>query len=131
MTELNGTRITWLGHATFQITTAQGKVILIDPWLTGNPAFPADHTIDDVDLLLVTHGHDDHTTDVVAIAKKHSPTVIAIVEMAKGWLAPQGVEKLIDLNIGGSFAVEGITVTMTRAIHTSSVVVDGRLMYAG
>jgi L-ascorbate metabolism protein UlaG (beta-lactamase superfamily) len=131
MTNLNGTRITWLGHGTFQITTVQGKVILIDPWLETNPACPPDHKhVERVDLLLVTHGHGDHTEDLLAVAKAHSPTVVAIAELAK-WLGGQGVEKLVDLNIGGSYTAEGVTLTLTRAIHTSSVDVNGQSLYVG
>src|SRR5262245_46766953 len=101
-TDLNGTQITWLGHATFKITSPQGKIILIDPWLTSNPSCPpAMKHIDHVDLLLVTHGHGDHTGDLLDIAKQHQPTTVAIVELA-WWLESKGIKNAIDLNIGGS-----------------------------
>ncbi len=67
--QMNGVQITWLGHATFKITTPQGKVILIDPWTQGNPACPDEYKhIDDVDLMLISHGHSDHAGDAVSIA---------------------------------------------------------------
>src|ERR1700674_2992214 len=64
-----GNRITWLGHSTLQITTSKGKIILIDPWVEGNPSFPASmKSFPRVDLILGTHGHGDHTGDVVSLA---------------------------------------------------------------
>src|SRR2546421_11634947 len=102
MAKFNGTQFTWLGHATFKITTPEGKVIVIDPWLTGNPACPEDQkNFDRVDLLLVTHGHGDHTTDVIPVAKKHHPTVVAVYELAN-WFTSQGVENMLDPGKGGT-----------------------------
>ncbi|MBO0796862.1 MAG: MBL fold metallo-hydrolase, partial [Ktedonobacteraceae bacterium] len=128
-TELNGTQITWFGHATFKITSPQGKVILIDPWLTDNPSCPPElKRVDKVDLLLVTHGHFDHTGDLLAVAKQHQPTTVAVMELA-GWLGSKGVKTAIDLNIGGSETFEGITVSATQALHTSSI--PGENVYVG
>src|SRR4051794_23117343 len=62
--------ITWLGHATFVIVTPGGKRIVTDPWLEGNPACPADKKkIDAADVILLTHGHSDHSGDVVNVAR--------------------------------------------------------------
>jgi L-ascorbate metabolism protein UlaG (beta-lactamase superfamily) len=128
-TELNGTHITWFGHATFKITSAQGKIILIDPWLNGNPSCPPRlQQVEHVDLLLVTHGHGDHTGDLLTVATQHQPTVVAIVDLAE-WLANKGIEHTVDLNIGGSTTFEGITVSMTTALHTSSL--PGENVYVG
>ena len=126
--QLNGVQITWLGHATFKVTTPGGKIVLIDPWTFQNPACPEGlKRVDKVDLMLVTHGHFDHMGDAVDIAKATKPTTIAIVELA-GWLGSKGVEQTIGINKGGSVNVEGIRVSMTHAIHTSGVE-DGS--YAG
>lgn len=126
--QLNGVQITWLGHATFKITTPGGKIVLIDPWTFQNPACPEGlKRVDKVDLMLVTHGHFDHMGDAVDIAKATKPTTVAIVELA-GWLGSKGVEQTIGINKGGSVNVEGIRVSMTHAIHTSGVE-DGS--YAG
>ncbi len=117
---MNGVQITWLGHAAFKITTPGGKVVLIDPWIQGNPATPANmKRIDHVDLMLVSHGHFDHAGDAVSIAKATKPTVVAIVELA-GWLASKGVENTIGMNKGGTVEVQGLKITMTHAIHTGS-----------
>jgi len=126
--QLNGVQITWLGHATFKVTTPGGKIVLIDPWTFQNPACPEGlKRVDKVDLMLVTHGHFDHMGDAVDIAKATKPTTVAIVELA-GWLGSRGVEQTIGINKGGSVNVEGIRVSMTHAIHTSGVE-DGS--YAG
>jgi L-ascorbate metabolism protein UlaG (beta-lactamase superfamily) len=76
---LNGIKLTWLGHATFRIQTPGGKTILIDPWVMGNPMCPeSEKAVKKVDLMLCTHGHGDHIGDAVAIANQHNPMVVAI-----------------------------------------------------
>ncbi len=119
--QLNGVQITWLGHATFKITTPGGKIVLIDPWTRNNPACPANlKRVDKVDLMLVSHGHSDHAGDAVSIAKATKPTCVAIVELA-GWLGSKGVENTVGMNKGGTVDINGIKVTMTHAIHSSGV----------
>ncbi|GCE10897.1 metal-dependent hydrolase [Tengunoibacter tsumagoiensis] len=130
---MSGIKITWLGHATFQITTPQGTSILLDPWLTGNPSSPIQvEQLEQVDLLLITHGHADHVTDAAAVAKKHNPTVVAIAELIH-WLGTQGIanEKLIDMNIGGSFTFKDVTISLTQAHHSSAVTVGEQVIYTG
>lgn len=117
--QTNGVRITWLGHATFKITSPSGKVVLIDPWVN-NPVCPTEmKNIDRVDLMLVTHGHFDHVADAVSIAKATKPQVAAMVELA-GWLQSKGVENTIGFNKGGTIDVNGIKVSMTNAFHSGS-----------
>lgn len=122
MAQLKGAQVTWLGHATFNVTTAQKKVILIDPWIEGNPKSPpqARH-LNNVDFILVTHGHSDHINDVVPTALKFNAKVLAIVETAE-WISSQGVQKVIGFNIGGSVKVQDdITFSMTPAFHSSGI----------
>jgi L-ascorbate metabolism protein UlaG (beta-lactamase superfamily) len=115
-------KFTWVGHGTWKVRTAGGKDVLIDPWLTGNPAAP-DHlkTVDRLDIMVVTHGHGDHTGDAVAVAKATNCKVITTVEVA-GWLGREGVsgDNLVGMNKGGTFEVDGISFTMVHAEHTSS-----------
>ncbi len=61
--------ITWLGHSAFLLRTPGGQRLLFDPWFTGNPKFPEGATPKAVDLVLISHGHSDHITDVAPIAK--------------------------------------------------------------
>ena len=73
--------VQWLGHATTRITTAGGKTIVIDPFITGNPATPAEFkglsTLGKVDLILITHGHSDHVADLGELARLSGAKVVA------------------------------------------------------
>jgi L-ascorbate metabolism protein UlaG (beta-lactamase superfamily) len=110
--------IKFLGHAAFAIEH-EGKTALIDPFLTGNPkaAVSADEVA--ADVILLTHGHSDHIGDTVVIAKRTGATVVAIVELA-GELAEEGVENVVDPNIGGTADLGWITARLTPAWHTST-----------
>jgi L-ascorbate metabolism protein UlaG (beta-lactamase superfamily) len=123
--------ITWLGHAAFLITTPGGKRIVTDPWLEGNPMCPPDRRrIDKADLILLSHGHSDHSGDVVATARATGAPVIAIFELAL-WLQRKGLQNVIDMGIGGTVTVAGLDVTMTPAVHTSGIAEDGTTVYLG
>jgi L-ascorbate metabolism protein UlaG (beta-lactamase superfamily) len=123
--------ITWLGHGTFLLVSPGGKRIVIDPWLDGNPSCPADRKkIEAADLILVTHGHFDHTGDVLAVARATGAPVVAIYELA-AWLEAKGLKNLSPMNKGGTQTVAGIGVTMVDAKHSSSVIEDGRIIYLG
>jgi L-ascorbate metabolism protein UlaG (beta-lactamase superfamily) len=109
--------IRFLGHAAFALEH-DGKTVLIDPFLTGNPKAAA--SADDVaaDAILLTHGHGDHFGDTVAIAKRTGAPVVAIVEIA-GEIAEEGVETF-NPNIGGTVEFDWGTVRLTPAWHTST-----------
>src|SRR3970282_72276 len=101
--------ITWYGHSTFKIVSPKGKHILIDPWVTGNPACPQHlKKVDRVDLILIAHGHFDHMADAVTIARAHSPKVVGIYEVA-AWLEGQGDGHTRPMNMGGSKEAAGYT----------------------
>lgn len=123
-------QITWLGHSTFTIRLETGEVILIDPWLEGNPRHPKGFRLDRVDALLLTHGHFDHIADAVTVAKKFKPAVVAIYELGQ-WLGSKGVENVSSMNKGGSQTVTGVQVTMTHAQHSSMIEDEGQFIYAG
>jgi L-ascorbate metabolism protein UlaG (beta-lactamase superfamily) len=111
-------KITFLGHAAFSIEH-DGKTVLVDPFLTGNPKAAA--TADEVaaDAIFVTHGHGDHVGDTVAIAKRTGATVVAIVELANE-LGAAGVETVFDPNIGGTVDLDWVSVRLTPAWHTGT-----------
>ncbi len=124
-------KMTWLGHAGFRIETG-GKVLLIDPFLTGNPVFkgsPEEASAGCTHILL-THGHDDHVGDSVEIAKRTGATLIAPFELAE-YLNEKGVENIQPGNPGGTIALDGFDVTLTKAFHSSSTMVDGKPIYLG
>ncbi len=125
-----GVEITWLGHGTFQLRLDSGEVCLIDPWVDGNPSYPAGHKIARLDYILVTHGHFDHIHDVVPLAKKFSPQVIAIYETC-AWLESKGVKNTSAMNKGGTQQAGPLAVTMTHAIHSCGILDDGKIVYGG
>jgi L-ascorbate metabolism protein UlaG (beta-lactamase superfamily) len=112
--------VTWLGHSAFHILSPSGKGVLIDPWLT-NPNAPADAIrITPVDLILVSHGHSDHLGETMAIAQRSGAKVLSIFEVCL-YLRAHGVPSAEGLNKGGSISVDGITVTMIDAVHSSGI----------
>jgi L-ascorbate metabolism protein UlaG (beta-lactamase superfamily) len=126
-----GNKITWLGHSTVQITTSNGKIILLDPWVQGNPSFPASmKSFPRVDLILVTHGHGDHTRDVVSLAQAHNAPVVANYELAL-FFGSKGVANILPMGKGGTQHAGDIDVTMVHAIHTSSIDEDGKSLFVG
>jgi L-ascorbate metabolism protein UlaG (beta-lactamase superfamily) len=122
--------ITWYGHATFVVTTPSGKRIVFDPWLTGNPKTPPGAKIDKADVICVTHGHSDHTGDVVNVARATGAPVVAIFELAN-WFSGLGLKDVIGMGIGGTADVKGLKISMTAAVHSSSVEQDGKVRYVG
>lgn len=121
--------ITWLGHSSFVVRTPGDKTLLFDPWYTGNPSFPEQSKPAKADLILVSHGHSDHITDAAAMAKATGATVVGIWEVTS-WLETKGVQHLEPMNKGGSITVKGLRVTMTDALHSSSVD-DNGIVYLG
>lgn len=131
MLNTRGNKLTWLGHATFKIATPSGKVILVDPWVTGNPACPkAMQKFERVDTVLITHGHDDHIGDAVKIAKKFKPQMISIYETSV-WLASKGVKNTTGMGKGGTIKVGEIEVTMVNALHSNGIEDGKKMIYGG
>ncbi len=122
--------VQWLGQAAFKITSPGGKVIVIDPFITRNPKTPAEHKdlkkLGKVDLILVTHGHGDHLGDTGALAKMTGAKVAMNADMGStvGSLGIVPGKQLIRFNKSGPITPigAGITVTMVRAEHSSTIV---------
>jgi L-ascorbate metabolism protein UlaG (beta-lactamase superfamily) len=123
--------ITWLGHSTFLLQSPGGKRILFDPWVTGNPRSPESaKKLGALDLILITHGHSDHTGDAVAIGRSSGAQVIAPFETSV-WLQQKGLQHVTGMNPGGTLQAIGLSITMVPAIHSSSVEEDGKIIYLG
>ncbi len=124
-------QITWLGHSTFSLTLTSGEVIVIDPFIAGNPSFPTGYEFSRVDTILVTHAHGDHLSGVQGLAERFAPQVVANYEICN-WLGAKGIQNTIPMNFGGTIVVGGVAVTMTPAVHSSSIEEpDGRNVYGG
>lgn len=110
----------WLGHATWQLSTGK-HTILVDPFLSDNPAAPAAAKDVDATHILVSHGHFDHIADAPEIANRCGATVISNFEIAT-WLNKQrAVQNTIGMNLGGSVDVPFGRVKMTLAFHSSEL----------
>jgi L-ascorbate metabolism protein UlaG (beta-lactamase superfamily) len=119
MAEGKGLRITWLGHALVLIETAKGTNILIDPFIENNPKYPKNYELPSkIQYVLLTHGHGDHISDAAPVAKKHGATIVGIYELTD-YIAKQGVEKTIGMNLGGTVKLDDVSVTMVDAKHSS------------
>jgi L-ascorbate metabolism protein UlaG (beta-lactamase superfamily) len=125
--------LTWLGHAAFRFDTPGGKRVYVDPFLS-NPKCPEDEKEPErVDLIALTHGHDDHVGDTLALAQKFGCQVVAPVELADWlvWMKGLDQEKAHDPNKGGTVDVDGVKVTLTHAQHSSSTFDEDHMVYLG
>ena len=125
--------ITWLGHSTFIIGLPSGKRVLTDPWL-GNPSCPKAYSKADalkpLDVIIVSHGHSDHLSDAAAVSRATGAPVVCMFEVGL-YLTDKGLQSVRDMGIGGTQTVAGVTITMTTALHSGSIVDNGHIVYLG
>lgn len=110
--------ITWYGQSAFGLES-DGKMVLIDPFLSGNPIHQTDPASVNPNTIILTHAHNDHVGDTVDIAKRAGATVIATFELAN-FIASQGVDNVVGGNHGGTVPFDGGSTKFTPAWHTSS-----------
>lgn len=131
MSSLQGTRITWLGHATVLIRTAKGTNVLIDPFIEQNPKYPKDFVLPSrMHYILLTHGHGDHISDAAPLAAKHGSTVVAIYELA-AYMEGKGVAHTMGMNLGGTAQLDDVAVTMVEARHSAGAQDEHGTHYVG
>ena len=109
-------KLTFLGHAAFLLETAD-LTLVIDPFITGNPAAPRNLDLHP-DYILVSHGHGDHAGDALALARKTNATIISVYEAANYFMR-QGV-KAHAMHIGGAHDFGSFKVKLTPAWHGNS-----------
>jgi L-ascorbate metabolism protein UlaG (beta-lactamase superfamily) len=135
--DLKGNSATWLGHGTWLWETSEGKRLLIDAWLQGNPACPddmKDPAAGGLDGVLLTHGHFDHIgqggSEAIDVIGKSGAAAFAIFEVAT-YLGGKGCE-VTGFNKGGTVEVAGVSATMVHADHSGDITDDdGSLVDGG
>ncbi len=112
-------KIRFLGHNAWRLTYEKTQ-ILIDPFLSGNPAAACGPDEVEADYILVSHGHGDHFGDTLAIARQTGATVLAIAEIA-GYVGKHGVKRTVSMNLGGGATLPFGRVQMVPALHSSTL----------
>jgi L-ascorbate metabolism protein UlaG (beta-lactamase superfamily) len=121
--------VLWLGHATTRITSVAGKVIVVDPFLTKNPRTPPEYrdlkALGKVDLILVTHAHQDHMLDLLDLSRLTGAKVLAVYEFARNLVSLGLIEEnnVVGMNKGGTAEPlgRGVKIHMVSADHSSSL----------
>lgn len=115
-------KFTWLGHGSMRIESGDA-VLLIDPWLTGNPVLPEDQhetAVAGATHLLLTHGHFDHIADILPLARKLSVPVLGQYDLISHWEETEDIQT-VGFNKGGTVDAGGVAVTMVPASHSSTI----------
>jgi L-ascorbate metabolism protein UlaG (beta-lactamase superfamily) len=131
MSSSSGTKVTWLGHATVLVQTGRGTNLLIDPFIAQNPKYPKNYQLPEkIHYVLLTHGHGDHISDAVPVAKKHGSTVVAIYELA-AYIGSKDVKQTMGINIGGTVQLDDVAATMVEAKHSAGAQDEQGIHYTG
>ncbi len=128
-------KIERLGSSMFRIQTSKGFVLLIDPWISGNPTVPQEFKtrvhLDQIDALLVSHAHIDHVNGVMDIPEVR-PEISVVCHMELGTLLKaKGIKNVHRMNFGGTIAIEGVQVTLVASSHSSSLGHGPERVWAG
>lgn len=118
-------KIIWLGHGSFRIEI-EDQVMLVDPWLTGNPMLPEQQhaaATDGATHILVTHGHFDHTADLVDIAKSTGAPAVGLYDFMGYFEASHGLS-VVGFNMGGTVQLGGVSASLVPAMHSTSYAAD-------
>ena len=121
--------IRWLGHSAFEIISDDDVRILIDPFISNNPACEVPVEELNPDIILITHGHSDHLGDALEISNRTNAPIACVHEISL-FLAKQGIRN-ISVNIGGSFIFRNIKFTMLDAKHSSDIDIVAEIVPGG
>jgi len=122
-------QIIYHGHACVEARLDDGTVLLVDPWITDNPQ--TDLTLDvKCDYILVTHGHHDHSGDMVEVSRRNQAPIIGMPELVH-YAESKGAVEGHPMNLGGKWAFPFGEIKMMHAQHSSSLVIDGLPVYMG
>jgi L-ascorbate metabolism protein UlaG (beta-lactamase superfamily) len=125
-------KIIWLGHSGFRLEIAD-QILLIDPWMTGNPMFPAERRAEAIagaTHVLLTHAHGDHSADALAIAKELDVPIVGTYDLVSFWEESEGI-KGIGFNKGGTVALGAVKATLVNATHSSALGSPNGPIYGG
>ncbi|MEO0749428.1 MAG: metal-dependent hydrolase [Pseudomonadota bacterium] len=114
-------KITWLGHGSFRIEIGE-QVLLLDPWLSGNPMLPEvshDAAVAGATHILLTHAHFDHVADTLDLSRKLDVPVVGQYDLMSYWEEHEGIAT-VGFNKGGTVDLGGVHVTMVHAVHSTS-----------
>ena len=124
--------VRYLGHSALEVR-AEDRTLLVDPYLSDNPVAPAaakqPGAFEEVDLILLTHGHADHLGDTAELVRRTDAKVALNADLGRT-LAALGIvpaDRQVRFNVGGTVRPLGdsIAITMVQAVHSSTVAVPG------
>jgi L-ascorbate metabolism protein UlaG (beta-lactamase superfamily) len=122
-------KLRWLGHAAFQYTSREGKIFLIDPWIS-NPKAPKDISFKHVEGILITHGHFDHVGEAFDLAKKFNAPIVCSMELAN-IANKHGIKNVLHIYPSGTQHIGNLSITAVEAVHASSYKEGDNDLYAG
>ncbi len=112
------------GHSTISLFGEDGTRIVVDPWFSGSPVADVERSeVGKVDWIFCTHGHGDHFSDALPLARETGATLVSSHEIVE-FAASQGIEKVHGMGVGGGFDFPFGRVKMTAALHGGEVVGD-------
>lgn len=122
------TKVTWLGHACI-LLEHEDTTIIIDPWLD-NPKSPGIKP-DKIDVMLITHGHNDHFGNAIELAQEYKPATIPVIHEMSVYLQSKGVENVVGMNFGGIVKHNEIKIAMVPSSHSAGFSQGDQMHYMG